>query len=135
MMLFVSILNGRVLQVSPVVVLISLALLLWWIASRRGTYIAVDQLAKTLYGSNFFLRSRRIPIAAITRIATRGVLVGLATEIEITYRNANGCEKTIGYGTTNCLNHTDLKALLDALVAINPNLHVPRELQQKLSKG
>jgi hypothetical protein len=110
--------------------------LLWllWYASRRGTFIVVDLGRRTLQGSNCFIRTRRIPIKAITRIGTRGMFAGAATEIEIIYREPNGREKTVGYGTTNFLDHQDLQKLLDAIVAINPLLHIPSELRNKLSQ-
>src|SRR5215471_13504580 len=72
------------------------ALFLLWLASRRGNFIAVDPHLKTLRASNFFIKTRRIPISSITRIGTRGIFVGAATLIEVTYRKPNGREKTLG---------------------------------------
>ena len=104
------------------------AISLVWIASRHGTFIAVDPDAKTLRASNFFMRTRPIPIDSITRIGTRGMFVGAVTEIEITYRESDGRRKTVGYGTKNFLDRKDLKRVFDALVTINPSLRVPNEL-------
>jgi hypothetical protein len=110
------------------------ALFLLWFASRRGTFIAVDLQLETLQASNFFIRTRKIPIDSITRIGTRGIFVGAATLIEVTYNTTDGREKTLGYGTTNFLNHHGLRRVFDAIVAINPRLHIPSELGDKLSK-
>lgn len=129
-MIVVSIFNGRLVKVWPLIALISLALWLWWIASRKGTFIVVDRNRKTLQASNFFIRTRRVPIEAITRIGTRGMFVGAATEIEITYRKPNGRERTLGYGTMTFLNPADLHTILDALIAINSTLRLPPELRK-----
>jgi hypothetical protein len=104
------------------------AVSLVWIGSRHGTFIAVDPDTKTLRASNFFIRTRPIPIDSITRIGTRGMFVGAVTEIEITYRESDGRRKTVGYGTKSFLDRKDLKRVFDALVAINPSLRVPNEL-------
>jgi len=101
---------------------------LLWVASRYGTFIAVDPDSKTLRAANFFIPTKSIPIASITHIGTRGMFVGAVTEIEITYREPDGRRKTVGYGTKNFLDRKDLKGVFDALVTINPNLHVPNEL-------
>lgn len=61
------------------------------------------------------------------------MFVGATTEIEITYRLPSGRQHTVGYGTTNFLNPTDLQKVLDALVDINPSLRLPHELVEKLS--
>ncbi len=110
------------------------AISLVWIGSRRGTFIAVDPERKTLEASNFFIPTKTIPIGSITHIGTRGMFVGAATEIEITYRKPDGIKKTIGYGTTNFLNLKDLKRVFDALLEINPSLRLPHELVEKLSR-
>jgi hypothetical protein len=101
-----------------------------WLASRRGTFIAVDPNTKTLRASNFFFRTKPIPIDSITHIGTRGMFVGAATEIEITYRKQNGQQKTVGYGTKTFFNHKDLRKLLDAIVSMNAALSVPAELRK-----
>ncbi len=70
----------------------------------------------------------------ITHIGTRGMFVGAATEIEITYRKPDGRKHTVGYGTSNFLNPKDLRRVLDALVDINPSLRLPPELVEKLPR-
>jgi hypothetical protein len=105
-----------------------------WIASRYGTFIAVDPERKTLRASNFFIPAKPILVGSITDIGTRGMFAGAATEIEITYRKSDGRKHTVGYGTTNFLNHKDLRRVLDALSDINPSLRLPRELVQKLPR-
>jgi hypothetical protein len=60
------------------------------------------------------------------------MFAGAATEVEITYRKPNGREKTVGYGTTTFLNPKELRRVLDALVKINPSVHIPHELVEKL---
>jgi hypothetical protein len=111
------------------------ALFLLWYALRRGSFIAVDLDLKTLQASNFFIRTRGIPISSITRIDTRGIFAGAATLIEVTYRRPNGPEKTVGYGTTNFLNHADLRKLLDAIVDINSHLRIPSELRDRITRN
>jgi hypothetical protein len=82
----------------------------------------------TTAASNFFIRTRPILIDSITHIGTRGMFVGAATEIEITYRQLDGTKKIVGYGTKNFLDPKDLKRVFDALITINPSLRVPIEL-------
>jgi hypothetical protein len=132
--ILVSLSNGRFLSVWWLPLLMFIGLGLIWVASRRGTFIVVDLNRKTLHASNFFIRTRSIPIESITHIGTRGMFVGAATEIEITYRKPDGRKKTIGYGTTNFLNPKDLKRVFDALLEINPSLRLPHELVEKLSR-
>jgi hypothetical protein len=110
------------------------AISLAWIASRRGTFIAVDPESKTLQASNFFIPTKTIHIGSITHIGTRGMFVGAATEIEITYRKPDGRKHSVGYGTTNFLNPKDLRKVLDALIEINPSLRLPPELLEKLPR-
>src|ERR1700724_1913690 len=100
-LILVSLTNGRFLSVwwLPFLFLVGLALL--WVASLNGTFIAVDLHDKTLRASNFFIPTRRMPIESITHIGTRGMFVGAATEIEVTYGRPDGSQKTIGYGTKN----------------------------------
>ena len=132
--IFVSLSNGRFLSVWWLPLLMFIGLGLIWVASRRGTFIVVDLNRKTLHASNFFIRTRSIPIESITHIGTRGMFVGAATEIEITYRKPDGRKHTVGYGTTNFLNLKDLRTVLDTLVEINPSLRLPHELVEKLSR-
>jgi hypothetical protein len=133
-MLVITVANGRFFQVWPALLFAAFALWLWWHASRRGTYIAVDQRTRRIFGSNLFIRSRDIPIDAITGISTRQIFAGLATETEVTYRKSNGRQKTVGYGTTNFLDHVCLRRILDAIVAMNPKLRIPPELISHLEK-
>jgi hypothetical protein len=130
----VSIVNGRFLVVWWFPLTFAAGLLLVWMASRHGTFIAVDPERKTLRASNFFIPTKRIPIGSITSIGTRGMFAGAATEIEITYRKSGGRKHTVGYGTTSFLNHKDLRRVLDALLDINPSLRLPHELVEKLSR-
>lgn len=102
-----------------------------WIASRHGTFIAIDPDARTLQASNFFIRTRAIPIDTITHIGTRGMFAGAATGIEITYRQSDGRKKTVGYGTKNFLDPKQLKRFFDALITINPGLRVPNGLVER----
>ena len=102
-----------------------------WIASRHGTFIAVDPGARTLQASNFFIRTSAIPIDTITHIGTRGMFAGAVAEIEITYRQSDGRKKTVGYGTKNFLDPKDLKRFFDALIRINPGLRIPNELVER----
>jgi hypothetical protein len=92
----ISIMNGRLLLVWWFPLTFALGLLLLWAASRRGTFIAVDTNSRSLRASNFFIRTKPIPIESIIRIGTRGMFVGAATEIEITYRKPNGGAKDRG---------------------------------------
>jgi len=93
--------------------------------------IAVDPETKTLRASNLFIPTKRIAIDSITHIGTRGMFVGAATEIEITYRQSDGRKKTVGYGTKNFLDPKDLKRFFDALIRINPGLRIPNELVER----
>jgi hypothetical protein len=130
--IFVSVLNGRVFLVSwlPFVFLIGIFQL--WYASLHGTFIGVDLDSELLIASNWFIRTKPVPIGSITRLGTRGMFAGAATEVEITYRKPSGREKTVGYGTTTFLNPKELRRVLDALVKINPSVHIPHELVEKL---
>ncbi len=128
LMVISGIIEGNYVSALTVAAIGYTAVSLIWIASRHGTFIAVDPDTKILRASNFFIRTKQIPIVSITHIGTRGMFVGAATEIEITYRKPNGLQKTVGYGTKNFLNPKDLKRVLDALAEINPRLHVPKEL-------
>ncbi len=129
-MLIVSITDGDFLRVLPVVASIFAALGLFWYASQKGTFIAVDLDNKTLRASNWFIKTNSIPVNTITHIGTRGMFAGTATEIEITYIKSDGKKRTIGYGTKNFLNPPDLQKILKALVTINPELEMPSELQK-----
>jgi hypothetical protein len=128
-MLLISMFNGRLPNILPVLAIIAVAVWLFWFASRRGTFIAIDLRGKALYASNFFYRTRSVPVDAIVRIGTRGIFVGLATEIEITYRKPDGAQTTLGYGTTNFLNHPDLQHIFTAIVTLNPQVKLPPELR------
>jgi hypothetical protein len=109
------------------------AVFLVWLASRYGTFIAVDPDTERLSAANFFIRTRQIPVGSITDISTRGMFAGAATELEITYRQSSGRKTTVGYGTINFLNRKDLKRVLDALLEMNPRLRLPGALAEKLS--
>ena len=126
----VSISNGRFFQVFWLPALVFFLIWLFWYASRRGTYIVVNTAGKTLSASNFFIKAKEIPIASITCISTRGMYVGAATLIQITYEKPDGRKQTLGYSTTNYLDHANLKKILQALVSINPKLTIPPELRK-----
>ena len=129
----VAITNGRFLQVFWLPALVFFLIWLFWCTSRWGTYIEVNTARTTLSASNFFIKTREIPIVSITRISTRGMYVGAATLIQITYEEPNGRTQTLGYSTTNYLNHANLKKILEALVSINPKLTIPLELRKLTS--
>jgi len=126
----VSVSNGRFFKVFWLPALVLFLIWLFWYTSRWGTYVAVNTRRETLYASNFFVKMREIPIAAITRIGTRGMFVGEATIVEITYIKPIGKKQTLGYSTTNYLDHANLKKILEALVSINPKLTIPPELRK-----
>ena len=126
----VSIFNGRFLQVFWLPALIFFLIWLFWYTSRWGTYIEVNTKRKTLSASNFFLKTREIPIGSITSISTRGMYVGAATLIQITYEKPNGRKQTLGYSTTNYLDHASLQQIFDALVSVNPKLTIPPALRK-----
>jgi hypothetical protein len=126
----VSISNGRFFKVFWLPALIFFLIWLFWYTSRWGTYVVVNTRRETLSASNFFIKMKEIPIAAITRIGTRGMFVGAATIVEITYIKPNGKKQTLGYSTTNYLDHANLKKVLEALVSINPKLTIPPELRK-----
>jgi hypothetical protein len=130
-MLLISLANARFVRVLPIIVLISLAISVWWVASRKGFFILVNPKSRTLQAVNFFIRTREIPIASITYIGTRGMFMGAATGIEVTYRKSDGMEKTVGYGTKNFLNPPDLQRVLETLVTINPSLELSAELRPR----
>lgn len=126
---FVAILNGRFLKVWPVIFVISMALWVLWIASRRGTFIAVDSQRALLRASAFFLRPREIPIPLITHVGISGMF-GLWTVMDITYQKSDGSKKTVGCGAKETLDKVTFQKVLDAIVAINPTLHIPPELRK-----
>jgi hypothetical protein len=127
--ILVSIFNGRFFTVWPVIVFISLALWFLWIASRRGTFIAVDPQRAVLRASAFFLKPREIPIARITHIGISGIF-GLWTVMDVTYQKPDGSKKTVGCGAKETLEKVQFQKVLDAIVAINPNLQIPPELRK-----
>jgi hypothetical protein len=126
----VSISNGRFFKVFWLPALVFFFIWLFWYTSRRGTYIQVNTARKTLSASNFFIKTKEIPIGSITHIGTRGMYVGAATLIQITYEKPSGRTQTLGYSRTNYLDHTNLKKILEALVSINPKLTIPSELRK-----
>jgi hypothetical protein len=126
----IAISNGRFLKKLPVFLLIYPAIALVWYAQRKSTYIAVDLDKQTLNGSAvFFLPVRKIPIASITHIGTRGMYLGGLTVMAITYISPNGKKKTVGVGAKQTLDEVQFQKILDALVELNPKLHVPSELR------
>jgi hypothetical protein len=127
-MTVVSIFNGRFVIVWPIIVLISLALSFLWIASRRGTFVAIDTQRGVLRGSAFFLKPREIPIASITHLGISGMF-GRWTVMEVTYKRPDGSTKKVGFGAKETLDNVSFQRILDALGRINPNLHIPRELR------
>jgi hypothetical protein len=127
-MIVVSIFNGRVVIVWPIIVIVSLALWLLWIAARRGTFIAINLQRGVLRGSAFFLKPREIPIASITHVGTSGMFGGW-TVMEVTYQRPDGSKKTVGFGAKETLDKVSFEQILDALVRINPNLRIPPELR------
>lgn len=133
LMVLAGVLEGNYAPAATIGAIGYSAIFLVWIASRHGTFIAVDPESQTLRASNFFIPTKSIPVGSISNIGTRGMFAGAATEIEITYRKADGRKDTVGYGTINFLNHKDLRRVLDALLDINPNLRLPHELVEKLS--
>ena len=70
-----------------------------------------------------------IHISSITHIGTRGMFLGAATGIQVTYVKSNGQKKTLGYSTKDYLDPKRLHDILDVLVVINPKLNIPRELR------
>jgi hypothetical protein len=120
---------GRFFTVWPVIVFISLALWFLWIASRRGTFIAVDPQRAVLRASEFFLKPREIPIARITHIGISGMF-GLWTAMDVTHQKPDGSKKTVGCGAKETLEKVQFQKVLDAIVAINPNLQIPPELRK-----
>jgi hypothetical protein len=126
-----GLLVGSYYTVLSLAIFVYPALWLLWFASRRGTFIVVNQTQKTLQASNFFITTSAIPIESITHIGTRGMFVGAASEIEITYRRSNGRDETVGFGATTFLNHADSGKILGAIVALNPQLGIPAELRAR----
>ena len=130
--IFVSVVNGRFLLVWWLPLVFLIGIFLFWYASLRGTFIGVDLDRELLIASNWFIRTKPVPIGSITRLGTRGMFAGAATEIEITYRKPNGREKTVGYGTTAFLNPKELRRVVAALLRINSSLRLPNELASEL---
>jgi hypothetical protein len=128
-LLIVSVGNGSVSVVWPTIAAIAAAIVVLWIVSRRGAYISINTTDKTLSSAVFGLKTRSIAISSITHIGTRGAFGGW-TVMQITYRQSNGKERTGGYGAKQTLERKSFQEILDALVNINPNLHIPSELRK-----
>jgi len=110
------------------IILMWLLLVLFWVASVKGTYITVNKDTKKLGSSNFFIKMKEIPIESIIKIGTRGMYAGTASLIEVTYIDEKGNKKTLGYGTKNLL-QDNLKKMLNTLVEINPQIDLSSDLK------
>ena len=49
--------------------------------------------------------------------------------MEITYRTVEGRLTKVGVGAKETLDKLDFQKILDSIIEINPNLHIPPELR------
>ncbi len=56
-------------------------------------------------------------------------MFGSWTVMEITYRTVEGRLTKVGVGAKETLDKLDFQKILDSIIEINPNLHIPPELR------
>jgi RsiW-degrading membrane proteinase PrsW (M82 family) len=126
----IAISSGTFTKTLPIFLAIYVILGVVWYVQRKGVYIAVDMDKETLNGARFFgLPPKEIPIASIIRIGTRGMFVGGLTVMTVTYLLPSGKEKTVNAGGKQSFYAVQFQKILDALVEINPKIHIPSELR------
>jgi len=108
--------------------LIFLALILLWVALRKGTYIAIDLEEDTLDGSAVFFPPRKIPVSSIVDVGVGSMFLSW-TVMKITFQPPHGEKRTVGVGVKQTLDKVQFRGVLDALVRINPKLKIPTELR------
>jgi hypothetical protein len=127
-MTLVAIFNGRFWNVLWLIILICFLILLFWLGSRWGTYVAVNKKKKTLLAFTFFIKAKEINISSITDIRTCRIYAGAATIIEIKYQDRRGIEKAVGFSTTNFLDKNALKKILSAIISVNSSVYITPDL-------
>jgi hypothetical protein len=127
----IAISNGRFFKTLPAFLLIYLVIGFAWYIQRKVEYIAIDLEQKTLNSISFLgLPRRKIPVASMTHIGTRGMFAGGLTVMTITYTLPDGKKGTVNAGGKESLD-SNFEKILDTLVEMNPNLHIPPELRNK----
>jgi len=122
--------NGRFFKALPIYLVANVVAIFIWYMQRKYAYIAVDLEKNTLNAASFFgLPSKKIPISTINHIGTKGMYAGGMTVMTITYILPDGKMKKVLCGGKESLD-ANFQKILDALVEINPKLHVPAELRK-----
>jgi len=100
-----------------------------WILMHPKSLISVDKTDGVFRSRIFGVRSREIPISAITRIGTRGTFLGAMTVMTITYRKPTGKEVTVRSVSKQSYDKASFHKVMDAIAELNPKLHIPTELK------
>jgi hypothetical protein len=106
-----------------------LMILAVWILMHPKSFISVDKTDGVFRSRIFGVRSREIPISAITRIGTRGTFLGAMTVMTITYRKPTGKEVTVRSVSKQSYDKASFHKVMDAIAELNPKLHIPTELK------
>ena len=109
------------------IVIIGILLMGLWSGLTRGSYITIDE-NNNLYGTVLFMRGRTTQLSEVTALATRGQFMGGMTGVTLTFRDKDSALKTRGVVSKSALKREDLKKLIEAIRAANPNIKIPEEV-------
>jgi hypothetical protein len=119
--------SGAILKLVIFLGGIAILLTLFWIALAYGTYVAVDEGKKTVYGRVFFIHGRTTQLSDVLSIEKRYGFGGLMSELFMRVRRKDGSISEPGLVSSKALRAADLKEFISIMHSLNPKIEIPTD--------
>ena len=106
-------------------VLVLPLIFLIWYGLAKGTYITLDEEKKEVYGTIFFIPTRKTSLLKVVSLENKGSLAGTLNQIYMLVEDGRGGIEERGLCSKQGLKEGDFKLLIETVRSANPNIKIP----------